>query len=340
MNFLGFSIYQYDLPLLEKAPLKKRRGLLIEITDDRGISGWGEVSPLPGFSRETLSDSLRQLLALKSGKELPSMYPSVRFGMEMAMLNLTGKQREVPMRCILAEDPCDVLPVNGLLSANQADVFTRARELLKKGVEVLKIKVGQQSIDEDIRVVERISQFIEEPCRLRLDANGSWDLPSALAFGHLCHGLPIEYIEEPVRGLDELREFALSTELPIALDETLWLNPRLSLSEVPGLKAIIVKPTFFGGIAAVKQLLGDAWKMGLTTVISSCFESSLGVLALANFACSLPSNETPAGLSTFVYFADDVLTCPLSLEDGKLHLCAFDESVVDKSKSWITMVSS
>ena len=52
-------LYKYTLPfkdalVLKHTTLNYREGLILVLTDTSGHAGIGEVSPLPGFSRETL----------------------------------------------------------------------------------------------------------------------------------------------------------------------------------------------------------------------------------------------------------------------------------------------
>lgn len=60
-----------------------REGLFIRLKSETGRVGWGEVAPLPGFSKETLEEALEDLI---EGND--SFYPSVQWGLASAMLDL------------------------------------------------------------------------------------------------------------------------------------------------------------------------------------------------------------------------------------------------------------
>ncbi len=67
----GFELYRYELPLSEPltlggATLHHREGLLLELAGEGGAVGWGEASPLPGFSRESLEEATEQVRDLAS----------------------------------------------------------------------------------------------------------------------------------------------------------------------------------------------------------------------------------------------------------------------------------
>ena len=110
MKLAGFDLFEYELPLTQPIvtkdeTLSNRRGFLIKLSTDSGVIGWGEIAPLPGFSRENLSSVKQQTLKLKStliGSNLPDdltprgkgwshwklpddLAPSVRCGLELTV---------------------------------------------------------------------------------------------------------------------------------------------------------------------------------------------------------------------------------------------------------------
>ena len=72
MRISGCRTFRYRLPLAEPLTLAgrvihEREGALVRIDSDSGASGWGDVAPLPGFSRESLEDAETELAALGRG---------------------------------------------------------------------------------------------------------------------------------------------------------------------------------------------------------------------------------------------------------------------------------
>lgn len=65
----------------------------------------------------------------------------------------------------------------------------------------------------------------------------------------------------------------------------------------PGLRAVVIKPTLTGSLQKVRQQVAQAHALGLTAVISSSIESSLGLTQLARIAAWLTPNTIP-GLDT------------------------------------------
>jgi o-succinylbenzoate synthase len=338
MTLKNFTLYHYDIPLLDKALLKKREGIFVEVRDDKGNTGIGEVAPLPDFSRETLKESKEQLLRLQEEGSEEDLLPSVCFGLEMAMLDLTTKQRGISMRSFLADSFHNKIAINRLLLLDDPDALLKARKFVGTGCKTIKVKAGRHSVVEDAKVLQRICHGMGADVSLRVDPNGKWNLDEALKFAKLCSGLPIEYVEDPVQDPRDLHEFAVSSGMKFALDGILRENRSLNLSEVMGLEAVIIKPTLLGGFEATRQMVKNLDEVGVKVVISSAFESSVGILSLANLAAAVCAKGVAVGLDTFSFFADDALTPPLFYELGDFNLTYFDESTCDLSKEWIKRI--
>lgn len=91
-------VYKWQIPLdagvaLRAKRISRREGLYIELrSEDR--CGWGEISPLPGFSTESLEEAQDALLCwtklwLSGEEELPEL-PSAAFGISCALAELNG----------------------------------------------------------------------------------------------------------------------------------------------------------------------------------------------------------------------------------------------------------
>ena len=86
-----------------------------------------------------------------------------------------------------------------------------------------------------------------------------------------------------------------------------------------GLLDVILKPTLIGGISVSQTFARKAKQLGLLPVFSSAFESSLGLLTLANLASAV-APDVSCGLDTASWFADDLLVRPIVTAGGTLKL--------------------
>ncbi|MCI0595876.1 MAG: o-succinylbenzoate synthase [candidate division Zixibacteria bacterium] len=246
MSIADFEIYRYRLPL--KKPLRlsnqtifDRQGLIIRLEDKNRHVGWGEIAPFPGLHNENLSAAEAQTVFLQkkmAGFTLPenleafpgvfeerlgkfALRPSVRCGLETALLNLMADRRHQPLCSLLSAFPRKTVSLNGLVAENSANLSGQIQALVEEGYRAIKLKVGRQSLEEDIALVKTARELSPSSVTIRLDANRAWDLPRAVAFGKALADCQIEYIEEPLQELPDLEKFYDQSGLPLALDESL-----------------------------------------------------------------------------------------------------------------------
>jgi len=73
---------------------------------------------------------------------------------------------------------------------------------LDQGYRVVKMKIGGAPLDEDIRRIEAVLKVVENGEALAVDANGRFDLPTALAYGDAMAQYGLYWYEEPGDPLD------------------------------------------------------------------------------------------------------------------------------------------
>jgi O-succinylbenzoate synthase len=336
MNLASFDLYRFSLPLrgplmLGGATLRRREGVLLRLSGDDGSEGWGESAPLPGFSAESLGQAIVQLRSLAGfligrevkddwtdrngalGRELERIAPapSVRFGLELAVWNLRADFSGKSLPELFAGQPRARVPVNGLLSGSWEEVVEEAQHMNKAGYEAVKLKVGARTAAQDARLVRRLVEESGNTISLRLDANRAWGYEQAAEF---LRGAPrFEYLEEPLADPALLPQLVREFGVPIALDESLvGMEPGV-LEGHRYARAVVLKPTFLGGISNTLRMVGRALRLGMMPVVSSAYESGVGTAALVALAAGIGERPVPAGLDTYRALADDVLDTPLGL---------------------------
>jgi O-succinylbenzoate synthase len=66
MKLASLQVFRYSLPLnapilVKNHRLSSRQGLILKFTDTVNNTGFGEIAPLPGFSRESLEEVQREV---------------------------------------------------------------------------------------------------------------------------------------------------------------------------------------------------------------------------------------------------------------------------------------
>ena len=288
------QVYRWQIPMdagvvLRNQRLKTRDGLFVHLRDGER-NGWGEVSPLPGFSVETLGDAQAALLAWVTawlqGNEMPlPELPSVAFGLSCALAELHD---ELPQAADYRAVP--------LGTGDPDELILKLADMA--GEKVAKVKVGLYEAVRDGMVVNLLLEAIPD-LTLRLDANRAWTPLKAQQFAKYVnpdYRTRIAFLEEPCKTRDDSRTFARETGIAIAWDESLR-EADFQFEAEAGVRAVVIKPTLTGSLERVKSQVAAAHVLGLTAVISSSIESSLGLTQLARIAAWLTPKTIP-GLDT------------------------------------------
>lgn len=344
MDIERFHIYAYRLPL--NRPLvfggtshSQREGLLVRLTSG-DCFGWGEIAPLPGFSTEDIAaatDAVQRLRFSLRGQSVPdnleelsggfdrwigkqALPPSVRFGFECAVLTMIAGSRGLSLAGLLSDHPHGYAAVNGLITADDDQLSEELARIRDEQYRTVKIKVGSASIEQDIVRVRMVAAGLGGQVALRLDANRAWEFDDAIRFADGISGVPIVYVEEPLADPSRLPELSARTSLPIALDESMCSLDPETLTSFDGLAAVILKPTLLGGVERAMRFARRAIGLGLTPVVSSAVESTVGSAALVHLAAALTSESIPIGLDTLRWFDRQPVGFPLRIRDARLQI--------------------
>ena len=336
MKISTAHLYRYSIPLkspvkLARTVLHQREGLILQITDDSGLSGFGEISPFPGFSRETLDEAeteISMILDCSSDgltidylkNKINPASPSIKFGIESAIIDLESKINGTSIAKLLKKNPRESVSVNGLLTGSTEEILKKATEYSQNSYKAVKLKVSSDRIQNDIELTKLVRKAIGDKVLLRLDANRAWQIDDAQEFCEAVAGCDINYLEEPVVNRTMLIELLKkgATPLPIALDETTREISPKELGQYK-VKAIVLKPTLLG-FQTTLDFAQEAHRLGITPVIGSSFETGLGLSILAQIAAALNIDETPAGLDTYSWFVEDIIRGSLPVKNGRIIL--------------------
>lgn len=234
----------------------------------RGLKGWGEFAPFLEY------DDVEAANWLEAGIEAAwqGPPPAVR----------------------------DSVPINATVPAVPAD---EVADVLRRypGATAVKVKVGEpgQTLHDDVQRVEAAREVIST---VRVDANGAWDVPTAIesinALGEL------EYVEQPCATVKELAAVRRVVSTPIAADESIRRaeDPML-VKRADAADIAVLKVAPLGGMRKVLALRAS---LNMDVVISSALDTAIGMSANVSAAAALPVLNHACGLGTGVLFEYDV----------------------------------
>jgi L-alanine-DL-glutamate epimerase-like enolase superfamily enzyme len=212
------------------------------------------------------------------------------------------------------------VPVNGTIGfAAPREGAEAALQAIEAGFSTLKLKAGAERETEDLVArVRAIRQAVGPAIRLRLDVNGAWDLPTAAERLEAVHRFDLEYVEQPLpaddlAGAAELRRLV---PVPVAADESVYsAHAARRVLREEAADVLVVKPARVGGPVVVAEIAAAASAAGVPVVLSTLFETGIGIAAARAAAFGL-TGGLAHGLATAGLLEHDLLVAPLEVDDG------------------------
>lgn len=193
------------------------------------------------------------------------------------------------------------------------------------GCRTAKVKVAEpgQSEADEVERLEAVRDALGPDGRIRVDANGAWDVATACArlrvLDRAAGGL--EYAEQPCATVEELARVRRGSHVPVAADESIRrAEDPLAVVRAQAADVVVLKVQPLGGVRACLRL---AEQVGLPVVVSSALETSVGLAAGLALAAALPELDHACGLATAHLLADDVAPSLLP-RDGAINVRRVD----------------
>lgn len=225
--------------------------------------------------------------------------------------------------------PVATIGVNATLGAVATDdLIEAAVEAVGAGFRTLKVKAtpGEPTLELAARLGS-LRRAVGSAIALRLDANGTWDFDGARARLRALEPVGLAYVEQPLAPGDLAGAAALraAAATPIAADEAVASAAAArAVLDAGAADVLVVKPSRVGGPTAAAWIAMAAAARGVPVVLSSMFETGVGLAAALAAAARLPDVDGwPAadrdhGLATADLLEDDLLEAPLVVERGRM----------------------
>lgn len=302
--------------------LSERELLAVSLTDDEGVTGYGEAAPLEpydGVGVERVeaalaryqpalaaSDGLNGAQLIDACRELDDL-PQALAAVDLALWDRAGRARGLPLAALITDDPAPSVPVNATLTAlDRSGVAEQTAAAVAAGFSCVKLKVG---VGDDAGRLAAVRAAAGPELALRLDANGAWDVEQAVRTIDALAPAGLELVEEPVHGLHFVREVRERVAARVAIDETAAEPGALGAGVAD---AVCLKISRCGGISALLAAATLVRASGAEPYLASTYDGPLGIAAAVHAAAALASRgPVPAcGLATLGLFAgfEDPLT--------------------------------
>jgi muconate cycloisomerase len=314
--------------------------LLVRIESSDGTVGWGEAASAPTLTGETLAGMVavvrdwlapaligqdarfRAALSRKIGRAVYAA-PGAKSAVEIALADLVARSLNVPMAALLGGLFRDGVEPMWLLANATADMdVDEALRKKSEGYTFFKLKVGSKPVDTEIESALAIRRAVGPQVKLCADANSGFSPASARRFLEGTADANLFFLEQPFapNDLDAVGDLVCKTEVPICSDQSVHTLDDISVHADLGIRGVALKLLKLGGIEAMLRAAALCDARALSMVIAAkVAESSIASAAIAHVACAVPLIDWGVSL-THVYLAEDVVTSPLRLHNGRVTL--------------------
>jgi L-rhamnonate dehydratase len=226
MRITDVEAFYLRLPVIEERSDSSQDALIVKISTDAGIVGWGEVDGCPLVVKaiieapysSTLVTGLRQVLIgenpLETTRLWEKMYRATIFygrggavaqamaGIDIALWDIKGKALGQPIVQLLGGAMRDRMRVysSNMFQFSIEDTVARARAAVDTGHTGVKFGWEPFGQDErkDVAYVEAIRRAIGDDVDFMLDAGLAWDAKTTIRRAQLFEPYRLFWIEEPL----------------------------------------------------------------------------------------------------------------------------------------------
>jgi L-alanine-DL-glutamate epimerase-like enolase superfamily enzyme len=299
VSITPFTVHKRVALTISRGTTAASTNLWVRLAAD-GIEGWGEAAAFStGCQRQTTAQltqelqSLEPLLAplhpLERQRIEPLLAPlssAARAAIDVALYDWLGKRVGLPLWQLWGLDRQQIGPTAVTIGINPpAKACDRLHQWVKQvpSVRSIKVKLGNpKGAQADQAMMTALLAEISPNTKISVDANGGWDLLTALEMSHWLAARGIAYLEQPLPvELDaQLGELSARSPLPIFVDESCF-NTRDIFRLAGQVAGINIKLMKAGGLSEVLKMIHTARAYDLKVMVGCYSDSTLANTAMA-----------------------------------------------------------
>ncbi len=294
---------------------------VLAIDTDEGITGWGEVCPiphyLPAYARgvgPALTEMAGELLGAdpvgpealiaKADRWLPG-HVYAKSALDIALWDITGKAAGLPLHALVGGRQAESLPLYHSITCVAPDEMARmAREAQASGMTQFQAKLGATGDwHTDVERLIAVREAVGTGPLVYGDWNCGNTTLDASRVGRAVAHLDI-MLEQPCPTIAECARVRAATGLPMKLDETAHDTATLlEGAELGCLDAVALKLSKFGGLSALRRARDLCLHLGAKMCIEDTWGSDIAMAAALHLAAATPPQAllNVCDLSGYVY---------------------------------------
>jgi len=304
--------------------------VLVKLTTESGATGWGEATPTPRWTYETIEtivstlrrylapavigipvwnlDALHRAMERAIAPGVTTGSPLAKSAIDVAAHDAWGRALGVPVHQLLGGCRRETFDLTWMVSVQQpVDAERLVAEGLEAGYAMFDAKIGMHGEAGDLDLVQRARRAAGDRF-LQVDANRGYKVDAALRQAHRFAELGVALFEQPLNGfnLSGYRRLQAQSPVPIGIDESLRSVPDLlEYVRADAIGVAVAKVQRNAGLYRSRQLCDAAEAAGLELSLSGLTETDLGLAAGLQLAAVFDIN--PLQLNGPQYIETDFL---------------------------------
>ena len=317
---------------------KVQKSVIVRVVGADGSFGLGNIDPSPGYSLETVDQSLAalrgRLVQVVCGLDAANPHRVVdamdhalpgfldaKAAIEMACVDLASRRLGIAVHRYLGGALVHRVSFNawiGMLPPGEA--AAEARKWFDAGFRSAKIKVGSD-VNADRDRVQAVREAVGPTMKLRADANAGYRAEQAIALARMIERFDMQLLEQPVAAEDlaGMARVRNAIGIPVMADESITDHASL-IAVIRANCADIVKLKVMkqGGLLKCRRMIETATAADLEVVIGHGF--GLGINTMAEIMVASTSDCVLEGLECVgpLKTSDDIVTTKLDLSSGSI----------------------
>lgn len=363
MKIKGYEIYEVSLPTRRKHTWASSTSdvgqgyVILRLTTDCGIDGFGEATTMPewggdygryygesaGTARVVIEQNIFPAIEGMDPFDIDLIHQQMdlairghnyaKAAIDIALYDIMGKAVDKPVYQLLGGKHREAIPIAHSLGVVM-DVEAAVEEAVAacaEGIKDIKMK-GGLNLTRDLELMKRLRKELGPDINILVDANQGYpSAKEAIKWGKLMNQYNLQYLEQPVEGIHQLKQVTHGLDCPVCADESCWtVADALDIISSHAADYISIYTTKAGGLYPARTIAKVAENAGIRCNVNGSGEFGVGNAANLHMACCgknidlasvFPITHVKGTEQTKVaarWYMDDIITKPFQYQDGCL----------------------
>ncbi len=303
---------------------------IVRVTTDDGMVGYGELMPLPLDDRAACIEELKKVGPAVLGQDpfeireiharmdevigdVPGSREQLLKGsIDFALHDLIGQAAGVPVYKLLGGSYDDGVPMHFSISIRSpAEMADDAAARVADGFRTLEVKLdrfeGELDLDTEVARIAAIREAVGAGVVIVADPNVGWTVDEAVEVLPAMADHDV-YVEQPVKGLEDLAKVHAAVEVPVIADESVASGAvvadiiRQGLADLVNLKILRT-----GGLHEACTMLDMCEAAGIGYRHDNVIQSRLASTMMIHFSTTYDRSLPDGGGTQFTRTVEDVV---------------------------------